>query len=172
MQNSSRSPAGARKYFSHSDAASSWETCSADAGFPARHRLPAKLPRCRTGFSPPDFSAVSDNPTPPATIAVAAPPSRRRRAAPQSSDERVLTSSNARQSPSRKINSISPRAERKFAARNFRPHFCKNFFAACSPRSPRRKCSGFALPANFAFNFSKRFIQTKTLTRISPIIAN
>ena len=58
-----------------------------------------------------------------------------------------------------KIKSISPCAERKFAARNFRPACCKYFFAARSPSSPRRKCSGFAAPANFAFRFSKKLMQ-------------
>jgi len=72
-----------------------------------------------------------------------------------SSDERVFTSTNTRQSPSRKIKSISPRAERKFAARNFKPSFCKCFFAARSPSSPRRKCSGFSRRTNHNLIFSR-----------------
>src|SRR6476660_8021436 len=60
----------------------------------------------------------------------------------QSSEERVLTSTKTRQSPSRKTRSISPRCERKFAVRNFNPAFFKWRFAALSPSSPRRRWSG------------------------------
>ena len=63
-----------------------------------------------------------------------------------SSDDRVFTSTNTRQSSSRKIRSISPRSDRKFAVRNFSPRFWRCFFAARSPSSPRRKCSGFSFP--------------------------
>ena len=76
----------------------------------------------------------------------------------QSSDDLVFTSTNARQSPSRKIKSISPRAERKLAVKIQAEFLQVPFRRAFCPSSPRRKCSGFALPANRALILSKKFI--------------
>ena len=43
----------------------------------------------------------------------------------------------------------------------FQPRRCRCFFAARSPSSPRRRCSGFSLPVNRVFNFSSRFIPSR-----------
>ena len=66
----------------------------------------------------------------------------------QFSEERVFTSTNTRQSPSRNTRSISPCADRKFAVKNLSPCFRRCFLAARSPSLPRRRCSGRAGPVN------------------------
>ena len=71
----------------------------------------------------------------------------------QSSDERVLTSTNTRQSCSRKTKSISPRSDLKFAVRNLRPSFFRRLRAARSPSKPCRRCRGRSDSAFFQ-NFS------------------
>jgi hypothetical protein len=65
-----------------------------------------------------------------------------------SSEDRVLTSIKTRQSFSRKIKSISPRSERKFAVRNFMPSRCRYFLAARSPSSPMARCLGLIVPCH------------------------